>query len=113
MGKKLSLKHLHIWGCPAEARPYRPNEKKLNSKTVRCYFVGYSERSRGYKFYDPKTKSIFEMGNAWFFEDVEFAGRIRLEILSLKRNMSLFLQLLLTMIKISSFSRCCSRSNSK
>ncbi|RDY08247.1 hypothetical protein CR513_07543, partial [Mucuna pruriens] len=22
-GKKPSIKHLHIWGCPAEARPYR------------------------------------------------------------------------------------------
>ena len=37
-----------------------------------CYFIGYSERSRGYKFYDPTTKSIFETGNARFFEDVEF-----------------------------------------
>ena len=33
-GKKPSLKHLHIWGCPAEARPYRPHEKKLDSRTV-------------------------------------------------------------------------------
>ena len=41
---------------------------------VSCYFIGYSERSRGYKFYDPTTKSIFETGNARFFEDVEFAG---------------------------------------
>jgi transposase InsO family protein len=73
-GKKPSLKHLHVWGCPAEARPYRPNEKKLDSRTVSCYFIGYSERSRGYKFYDPTTRSIFEMGNARFFEDVEFAG---------------------------------------
>ena len=73
-GKKPSLKHLHIWGCPAEARPYRPHEKKLESRTVSCYFIGYSERSRGYKFYDPTTKSIFETGNARFFEDVEFDG---------------------------------------
>uniref|UniRef100_A0A6N2MTR1 Integrase catalytic domain-containing protein n=1 Tax=Salix viminalis TaxID=40686 RepID=A0A6N2MTR1_SALVM len=73
-GKKPSLKHLHVWGCPAEARPYMPNEKKLDSRMVSCYFIGYSERSRGYKFYDPITKSIFEMGNARFFEDVEFAG---------------------------------------
>ena len=41
---------------------------------VICYFIGYSERSRGYKFYDPTTKSIFEKGNARFFEDVEFDG---------------------------------------
>ena len=71
-GKKPSIKHLHIWGCPAEARPYRPHEKKLDLRTVSCYFIGYSERSRGYKFYDPTTKSIFETGNARFFEDVEF-----------------------------------------
>ena len=73
-GKKPSLKHMHVWGCPAEARPYKPNEKKLDSKTVSCYFVGYAERSRGYKFYDPTIRSIFETGNAQFFEDVEFAG---------------------------------------
>ena len=74
-GKKPSLKHFHIWGCPAEARPYRPNEKKLDSRTISCYFIGYSERSRGYKFYDPTTKSIFETGTAMFFEDIEFWGR--------------------------------------
>lgn len=74
-GKKPSLKHFHIWGCPAEARPYRPHEKKLDSKTVSSYFIGYSERSRGYKFYDPTLRSIFETGTATFFEDVEFGGR--------------------------------------
>ena len=72
--KKPSLKNFHIWGCPAEARPYRPHEKKLDSRTVSFYFIGYSERYRGYKFYDPTTKSIFETGNARFFEDVEFDG---------------------------------------
>ena len=74
IGKKPTLKHLHIWGCLAEAMPYRPHEKKLDSRTVSCYFIGYSKRSRGYKFYDPTTKSIFEMRNARFFEDVEFDG---------------------------------------
>ena len=39
-----------------------------------CYFIGYSEQSRGYKFCDLTTKSIFESVNARFFEDVEFAG---------------------------------------
>ena len=73
-GKKPSLKHLHIWGCPVEARPYRPHEKKLDSRTVSFYFIRNSERSRGYKFYDPITKSIFETGNARFFKDVEFDG---------------------------------------
>ena len=46
----------------------------MDSRTVSFYFIGYSERSRGYKFYDPTTKSIFETGIARFFEDVEFDG---------------------------------------
>ena len=74
-GRKPSLKHFHVWGCPAEARPYKPNEKKLDSRTVSSYFIGYSERSRGYKFYDPTLKTIFETGNATFFEDIEFGGK--------------------------------------
>lgn len=41
---------------------------------VSCYFIGYSERSRGYKFYDPTSKTIFYMDNVHFFEDVEFRG---------------------------------------
>ena len=40
--KKPSLKHLHIWGCLAEARPYRPNKKKLYSIDVSYYFIRYS-----------------------------------------------------------------------
>ncbi|KAA8549901.1 hypothetical protein F0562_001585 [Nyssa sinensis] len=31
-------------------------------------------RSKGYKFYDSTTRSIFETGNARFFKDVEFDG---------------------------------------
>ena len=73
-GKKPSSKHLHIWGCPVKARPYKPNEKKLDSRTISYYFIGYSKQSRGYKFYDPTTKSIFETRNVRFFEDIKFAG---------------------------------------
>ena len=43
-----------------------------------CYFVGYSERSRGFKFYDPSSKSFFETGNAKFIEDVKLSGREQL-----------------------------------
>ncbi|GAA0160446.1 hypothetical protein LIER_16997 [Lithospermum erythrorhizon] len=33
------------------------------------------ERSRGFKFYNPAQRNIFEIGTATFFEDVEFGGR--------------------------------------
>ena len=71
-GKKPNIKHLHIWGCLAKARPYRPHERKMDSRTISCYFVGYAECSQGYKFYDPALRSIFETGNERFLEEVEF-----------------------------------------
>ena len=64
--------HFRVWDCPAEARPYMLNEKKLDSKTISCYFVGQSERSRDFKFYDPTIRSFFETGNARFLEEVKF-----------------------------------------
>jgi len=75
VGQKPSLKHFHVWGCPAEARPYKPNERKLDFRIVNNYFIGYYERSRGYKFYDPKLNTIFEIGTVTFFEDIEFGGK--------------------------------------
>ena len=44
----------------------------MDSRTISCYFVGYAEHSRGYKFYDPTLRSFFETGNARFLEEVEF-----------------------------------------
>ena len=73
-GRKPSLQHFRVWGCPAEARPYRPNERKLDARTISCYFVGYAERSRGYKFYDPTNKVIFETGTVKFFENISVQG---------------------------------------
>lgn len=63
-----------FWGCSAKTRLYKPNEKKLDSRTMSCNFIRYSERPIGYKFYDPMTKLIFELENDRFFEDIEFAG---------------------------------------
>ena len=42
--KNLSIMHLHAWGCPAEARPYRPNERKLDSRTISCYFMRHQTK---------------------------------------------------------------------
>ncbi|RDY14167.1 hypothetical protein CR513_00803, partial [Mucuna pruriens] len=59
-------------GCSTEAWPSKSHERKLDSRIVSCYFVGYAERSRGYTFYDPTSKSFFEMGNRRILEEVEF-----------------------------------------
>ena len=49
--KKPSLRHFHVWGCKVEVRPYNPQTKKLDPKTISRYFIGYYVGSRGSKFY--------------------------------------------------------------
>ena len=50
---KPSLRHVHVWGYPIKVRVYNPQEKKLDLRTVSGYFIGYAEKSKGYKFYCP------------------------------------------------------------
>lgn len=40
--KILSIRHLHNWGCLAEARPSRPHEGNLDVKAFIFYFIGTS-----------------------------------------------------------------------
>ncbi|CAL8120945.1 unnamed protein product [Prunus armeniaca] len=69
--RKLSLNHLHIWGCKAEAKVFNPQEKKLDPKTISCFFVGYPEKTKGYRFYCPNhTTRLVETGRAVFLENV-------------------------------------------
>ena len=43
-GRKPSLSHIHIWGCPA----YVLNDKanKLEPRSEMCYFIGYPKGTR-------------------------------------------------------------------
>jgi len=69
-GWKPSLRHMRVWGCPSEVRIYNPQEKKLNPRTISGYFIGYAERSKGYRFYCPyHITRIVESRNAKFLEN--------------------------------------------
>jgi hypothetical protein len=69
-GRKPNLQPFRILGYPAEVRPYRPQERKFDEMTVSCYFIGYAEMYRGYKFYDPASRIIFKINIVKFFEIV-------------------------------------------
>ena len=43
-GRKPILRHIHIWGYPAEARIYNLHEKKLDSRTISGHFIGYPDK---------------------------------------------------------------------
>ena len=80
IGRKPSLRHLYVWGCPAEARIYNPHEKKLDFKTISGYFIGYLMKSKGYRFYYPNhCTKIVEIDNAKFIENGEISGSDQLQ----------------------------------
>ena len=73
--RKPSLRHLHVWGCLTEVRVYNPHEKKLDSRSISGYFIGYPEKSKGFRFYCPNHSTrIVETGNARFIENSEISG---------------------------------------
>ena len=58
-----------IWRYPIEVKLYNPTLSKLDSRTTRCYFVSYSEHSKGYRFYNPnRSTRIVESQIAKFLE---------------------------------------------
>ena len=53
-----------------EVRPYNPQSKKLDSKTINGYFIGYCVRSRGSRFYYTlHTIRVIESDRDIYFED--------------------------------------------
>ncbi|RVW23075.1 hypothetical protein VitviT2T_005480 [Vitis vinifera] len=60
---------MRVWGCSSEVRIYNPQEKKLDPRTISGYFIGYAEKSKGYKFYCPSHNTrIVESRNAKFLK---------------------------------------------
>ena len=50
-------------------RPYNPSLKKLDPRSVSGYFVGYANKSKGYRFYCPSySMRIVESKHAVFLE---------------------------------------------
>ena len=75
MNRTPSIRHLHVWDCQAKIRIYNPQERKLDSRTISGYFIGYPEKSKGYMFYCPNhSMRIVETGNVRFIENGEING---------------------------------------
>ena len=56
-GRKPSMRHLHIWGCPAHMLKGKSDE--LQSKTEVVFFVGYPKGTVGGLFYSHKNNKVF------------------------------------------------------
>ena len=65
-GKKPDVSHLRVFGCMAYANVPEGERRKLDSKSKRMRFVGYSLTSKGYRLFDETNRKLF------IRRDVEF-----------------------------------------
>jgi hypothetical protein len=52
------VSHLRTFGCVAYSHIPKENRKKLESKTRHCMMVGFDNKSKSYRLYDPVSKKI-------------------------------------------------------
>ena len=66
-GKKPSLGHMKIWGCPAYVLD--KDAKKLEPRSELCMFVGYPKGTKGGLFYNPQERKVIVSTHATFLEE--------------------------------------------
>ena len=65
-GKALSLKHVNIWGCSTFIKKLKSD--KLDVKSIKERFVGYTKDSLGYCFYLPDEQVVVISRDAIFLQ---------------------------------------------
>jgi hypothetical protein len=73
--RKPILNYLHVWGCSAGAKLFNPSIGKFDPNTVSCHFIGYPDKSKGFRFYYPdRYIKIMETRHVVFLEDEVIKG---------------------------------------
>lgn len=67
-GKKPSVLHFRTFGCFCYAHVHDSQRTKLEAKSKKCIFLGYSEESKAYRLYDPEAKKILTSRDVVFDE---------------------------------------------
>jgi hypothetical protein len=74
-GKPPSIAHLRTFGCVAYAHVAKEKRTKLESKSVKCIFLGYYEGSKAWRLYNPVKKQVIKSRDVIFKEDSEMSGK--------------------------------------
>lgn len=83
-GFKPDVAALRVFGCIAYAHVPNAKRKKFDGKGEKCIFVGYSDRTKGYKLFNPSAGAVIVSRDVEFSEDKAWdwavADNARLEV---------------------------------
>ena len=68
-GEPADYSYLHVIGCPMYAMYNAQERTKLDPKFRRCIFLGYTDRVKGYRLWDPTAHKIVISRDVIFLED--------------------------------------------
>ena len=63
-----------IFACTCFVRDVRPQVSKLDHKSLKCIFLGYSRVQKGYRCYCPSLRRYLVSADVKFFENVPFSS---------------------------------------
>jgi transposase InsO family protein len=58
IGKKPDVSHFRVFGCIAYVHVPDEKRSKLDPKTEKCIFIGYSLKQKGYRCFNPSTQKL-------------------------------------------------------
>ena len=68
-----------IFGCTASVQIHQQFRSKLDPKSIKCIFLGYSPTQKGYKCYSPVTKKFYHSIDVTFFEDQPYYPKAHIQ----------------------------------
>ena len=68
-----------VFGCTIFVHKYQPSQSKLEPKTLKCIFIGYSPTQQWYKCYHPSTRKFIISCDVSFIENQQFFHTISLQ----------------------------------
>ena len=71
-GTKPNLRHLRVFGSIAYVHVLKEKQRKLDTKAEKCILVGYSDKQKGYKCYNPRTKQMRVSRDVVFHESASW-----------------------------------------
>lgn len=72
--KRANISSFRVFGCVAWVHIVSEKTKKLDPRSERCIFVGYSLTSKNWKFWNPHTKKLILSKHVVFKEEERFGN---------------------------------------